>query len=157
MRTRSRGFTMIELLVTMVVAGILLAIGVPSFRSFIANQRVKSTTTELMSAMLIARSEAVKRNATASVAPLSGTAWENGWSVKVGSTTLNQQEAVTSITVTPKDPSNPTNATTVSSVDFGSTGRPSAKAWFELAADSYKRCLKVDSSGIPSATSGACS
>ena len=55
------GFTLIELLVTIVVATILLAVGVPAFQSFIKNNRVTAQTNDLVSAIQLARSEALKR------------------------------------------------------------------------------------------------
>ncbi|MFD2270066.1 Tfp pilus assembly protein FimT/FimU [Undibacterium arcticum] len=40
---RNLGFTLIELMVTISIAAILLAIAVPSFRDFILGQRIKKT------------------------------------------------------------------------------------------------------------------
>lgn len=55
------GFTLIELLVTMTVAIILLAIGLPLFQQMQANSRVSSQSNALLSALTMARSEAVGR------------------------------------------------------------------------------------------------
>lgn len=59
---RVKGFTLIELMVTLVVAGILLGIAIPSFQNFIIDSRLNTTATELADAVRIARSEALKRN-----------------------------------------------------------------------------------------------
>lgn len=153
-----RGFTLIELLVTMVVLAIMMAIGVPSFRNFVNSQRVKSASTELMTAVLIARSEAVKRNSSGvTIAPVSGTDWTTGWSVTVGGATLQKQDALQSITVTTYGDSGCGTAAAVSSIVFGSSGRPtSGSSCFKLASSSTDktRCVKVDVTGIPS--SGSC-
>lgn len=59
----SRGFTIIELMVTLTVAGVLLAIAVPSFRNFILSNRLTTTANDLIMAINVARMEAVKLNA----------------------------------------------------------------------------------------------
>jgi prepilin-type N-terminal cleavage/methylation domain-containing protein len=41
-QTHSKGFTLIELMVTLAVAGILLTIAVPSFQEFIASNRIST-------------------------------------------------------------------------------------------------------------------
>jgi type IV fimbrial biogenesis protein FimT len=59
---RSRGFTLIELMVTLSVAAILLAIGVPSFINVLVGNRLATQSNEIVSAFHIARGEAIKRN-----------------------------------------------------------------------------------------------
>lgn len=89
MKTNS-GFTLVELMVTVMVAAILISIGTPAFKRFIQNGRVTQVTNELISAIHVARSEAVRRNSTACVcssdtagAPVpacsGGGQWESGW------------------------------------------------------------------------------
>lgn len=58
---RDSGFTLVELLITIVVLTILLATGVPAFKDFIKNNRVTAQTNNLVSAIQLARSEALKR------------------------------------------------------------------------------------------------
>ncbi len=55
-----RGYTLLELLVTLVIAGILLAVVIPGFRGMIERNNVSTTSNELVSALLYARSEAVR-------------------------------------------------------------------------------------------------
>jgi type IV fimbrial biogenesis protein FimT len=66
-RLASRGFTLMELMFTIAVAGILLAVAVPSFQDMIANNRLVSQSTEIVAAMNFARSEAISKNATVRV------------------------------------------------------------------------------------------
>jgi type IV fimbrial biogenesis protein FimT len=154
---RLSGFTLIELMVTLTVVAIMAGIGVPSFKSFIAGQKVKTASYDLMTSLMLARSEAVKRNTGVALTPDSATAWGGGWTVTAGATTLYQQQAMPGVTITPKDPANPAAATGLASVDFGASGRPAAKAYFEVAGTSAVKCIKVDPTGIPSSTQGACS
>jgi len=56
-----RGFTIIELLVTIAIAGILMALAAPAMRSAIAARTVVSQSAELLEGLHFARSEAMKR------------------------------------------------------------------------------------------------
>ena len=76
----NRGFTLPELLIVLTVMSVLLGIGIPSFIEFMRNQRVKTASFDLFSTLVHARSEAITRNATITVAPVSS-AWTNGWTV----------------------------------------------------------------------------
>ncbi|GMR08138.1 MAG: type IVa pilus pseudopilin TppE [Gammaproteobacteria bacterium] len=88
-----RGFTLVELLITVAILAIVLTIGVPSFRDFIQNNRLRGITNNLVLDINFARSEAVKRGTQVilcrSAAPAAnppscgGTAetWTTGWIV----------------------------------------------------------------------------
>ena len=58
---KSSGFTLVELMITLAIAGILVAVGIPSFNSTISSNRLTSYANELVTALNLARSEAVKR------------------------------------------------------------------------------------------------
>jgi len=58
---RQSGFTLWELLVTMLVAGILVAVGIPSFRDAQRNSAITAAANDLITGLLAARAEAVKR------------------------------------------------------------------------------------------------
>ena len=58
---RHSGFTLLELMVTVAVAALLLAIGVPTFQSMVRNNRIAAHTNDFMSSLNLARSEANKR------------------------------------------------------------------------------------------------
>lgn len=57
-----RGFTLVELMVTLAVAAIVLAVAVPSFGSLIVNNALTSEANQLVSAFNTARNEAIKLN-----------------------------------------------------------------------------------------------
>jgi type IV fimbrial biogenesis protein FimT len=82
------GFTLIELVITLAVVGILLAVGVPSLKTFMQSNQLVASTNELISALHVARSEAIKLNRRVSICDSSdgkncgGTGdWSNGWIV----------------------------------------------------------------------------
>lgn len=57
----SAGFTLIELMVTIAVAGVLLAVATPNLRTFLQNNRLSSAANDILRSFQIARSEAIKR------------------------------------------------------------------------------------------------
>lgn len=78
------GFTIIELMITLVVAAVILMLAAPSFRDFIANNRLTTTTNSFITAISFARSEAVKRTnnvRVVAVSPSSANEWGGGWQV----------------------------------------------------------------------------
>jgi len=67
MKERQTGFTLIELMITIVLVAILLGIGIPSFAEFIRNSRITSKANDLLTAMHLARTESIKRRAPVTV------------------------------------------------------------------------------------------
>ena len=87
MKEKQGGFTLIELMFTVMVLAVLLAIGVPNFRDFLRNSRMAAQANDLLSAVNLTRSEAVKRRApvTLCVGTTNCAAgdFEDGWLVFV--------------------------------------------------------------------------
>lgn len=61
MQKRHSGFTLMELMVTLAVAGIVLGMAVPNFRSFMLNSRLTSAANDMIASLHSARTEAIKR------------------------------------------------------------------------------------------------
>ncbi|MEX0744908.1 MAG: GspH/FimT family protein [Phycisphaeraceae bacterium] len=67
MKRAQSGFTLLELMLVVVLAGLLLGIGVPAMGSFIRNARITGAANDVMAALHFARSEAIKRRVPVSV------------------------------------------------------------------------------------------
>ncbi len=81
-----RGFTVLELMVTLIIAAILLSIAVPSFTSLIRRNQITSYANEFGTSVNLARSEAIKRGTDIVLTSNAGTNWKQGWSLNVVST-----------------------------------------------------------------------
>ena len=79
-RPVAKGFTLIEMMISITILGILLVFAVPAFRSFIIDQRIKNASFELNTSLQYARSEAVKRRQQVSISPTGGN-WADGYSI----------------------------------------------------------------------------
>lgn len=90
---RASGFTLIELMVAVSIFAILLAVAVPSYRTFILNNRRAAAANEFIATLNFARTTAVTMRVPVSVCRTTtpgaaipvcgttgtGTGWEDGW------------------------------------------------------------------------------
>ena len=74
------GFTLIELMIVVVIAGVLLGIGIPSYNVMRNNNCLVTNTNRLVATLQYARSEAAKRNADVSVRARNGS-WRLGFEI----------------------------------------------------------------------------
>lgn len=90
----SAGFTLVELIVSVTVLGILLGMAVPQFTDFLRNSRRAAVLNELVGSLTLARTEAIRRGVTVSMCKtVDGTAcvsgagdtWAAGWLIFVNS------------------------------------------------------------------------
>jgi type IV fimbrial biogenesis protein FimT len=155
--TRSRGFTIIELMIVLVMVGVMVAIAAPSMRDLVVRIRIKGAASDLHSSLMMARSEAIKRNAGMQLVPVSAADWALGWSVRVQASgvVLSTQEAYPNVTFTTANAAY--TATAVPTVNFSGTGRESGSAGagiaFVLTSAQFPqikaRCVVLDPSGRP--------
>jgi len=88
MKKSHAGFTLIELMLALTVGGIVLTLAVPAFTDTIRNNRLSTQVNELITALNVARSEAIKRRSNVTVcisgdqATCTGGSWQDGWIVR---------------------------------------------------------------------------
>lgn len=61
MKAKNTGFTLIEMMFTVIVLAVLLGVGVPNFRDFLRNSRISGAANDLLADVSLARTEAIKR------------------------------------------------------------------------------------------------
>jgi len=87
-RARESGLTLVEVMVTIAILGVMLMVALPGMGDFFDNMQANSDTNDLFSSLLLARSEAVTRNSAITIckidpaAPVTcanGETWNSGW------------------------------------------------------------------------------
>jgi type IV fimbrial biogenesis protein FimT len=98
----NRGFTLIEMMVTLAVAAILSMIAVPSFRNASLSSQLRSSANDFLATANFARSEAIKRGTAVTMcvstdgSSCAAGGWEQGWIVLSGTTVLQHESAAPS-------------------------------------------------------------
>lgn len=170
-----RGFTLVELLVVLAVGSILLAIAVPGYGFLTSTSRLATVTNDLMTALQLARSEAVKRGMRVTVcktgdagavpSACDATAnWHEGWLVFVdgstpgvvdsGDVVLRVQNTVNSTVII-------TTGTNYSRyVSYLPTGRSQGlslpNGTIQICIPGNRRDIIINSTGRPRLFSGIC-
>ncbi len=158
-RSCKRGFTLVELLITMAIGAILMSIAVPSFTSLLMNTRATAQTNAMLNAMNFARASALTKKLNVGVCPRGaldsatcGTNWAAGWIVAtapVAGAALLLQSYQTG----PKEPTlSPVlvNGAAPASVLFDPRGLASTPANFKFCDNrgaGYARSLQVLATG----------
>lgn len=154
---RQRAFTMIELMVAIAILTILMGIGIPAYRSMIADQKVRTAASSLHSALLLARSEAIKLNRTVTLRPADDEGWSEGWLVAdpanpdTDASALHRDRLDGDVTV----------SSGAGSVAFRASGRlitvGSVTFEFEAISDpEKKRCVSIGLDGRATTEQGGC-
>lgn len=159
---REHGFTLIELMFTVVILAVLLSLGAPMLRTLVLDQRVKTAASDLHSALIYARSEAIKRNQFVGLCSKNDSSsgcqnsadWARGWIVyedgngdgfpTLASDLLRRQDSMVDISI----------SGTASNVSYQGDGRLRATpTTFVISYPSdarvTARCVRLDVSGRP--------
>ena len=162
-KDKQTGFSLLELMATVAVGGILLAIGLPSFVNLIKSNRLTTQTNSVLTALHLARNEAINRGHNIRVLPIvAGTDWAPGWQVRldvdnsgttdVEDTVLRSFDAIEDATLIGDDD----NVTYQSSGFITTTSANTITLTaYECTAEDI-RVISVKLSGLVSSTRQAC-
>lgn len=155
-RRWARGFTAVEALTVLAVIAVLAAVALPSLANVLAGQRLRAAGTDLMSSLLLARSEAIKRNTQVVVAPRSAGDWKSGWRVATVATNeqVDRKEALgvrVDVALAPLSIVYERNGRLgiagIAQVEFRDS---------EAQPGVHARCVLIDPSGLPRLQVGGC-
>ncbi len=169
MMKKQHGLTLVELMVTLAVAIILVAVGMPLFSGVVGSNRATTQANSLMSAMKLARSEAVGRGMDTNVCASNGAQtacdggsppdWTNGWLVHADTNNNSTFDAADILRIWPPLAASAevtgTYPGSLTQVGFDATGAATGAFSFETAdtqasgpnADRSKRCITVTGAG----------
>lgn len=170
----ARGFTLFELMITLVVAAILATVAVPNMRQFVQNSRLQGELGELAATLNFARGEAAKRSRSISVCARASdtacgaaSAWKDGWLVFIDVDTDGvydgapeeilrvHTQTVSAITVTANDgKATPTAITHLRFAPAGNANNTGAFTFCDDRGGTHGRNIKVAGSGGISVTGG---
>jgi type IV fimbrial biogenesis protein FimT len=149
-----QGFTLTELMITLVILAILLALALPSFEETTVQNRLATESNRLLSALTLAHSEAVKRNRRVVVCESSNGSsctgngnWRNGWLLFVDNNNNGNLDAGEEVLRTEgqavKDYQiTNANSTPLASIFYDASGRARATATGALAQTTFVVCRK---------------
>lgn len=163
---RADGFTLIELIVTLVVAAIIVAVGIPGMSNLMANNRATAHTDSLITALSFARSESVKRGISVSVCAKSAAAdgsatcggasdWSSGWMARLDAGSNEQLRSWPA-------PSGDYSMEGPASISFNSSGALQSDNAVEFVIEyshctgNQKRTITVQPAGHTSVTKEPC-
>ncbi|MDO8892662.1 MAG: GspH/FimT family pseudopilin [Sulfurimicrobium sp.] len=72
---KEKGFTLIELMITIAILGLTLALAMPAYTVWIQNTRIRSAAESFVNGLQLARNEGVRRNSTVEFVVGTGSAW----------------------------------------------------------------------------------
>ena len=157
-----RGFTLIELMVTVSIVATLTLVAAPSFNDAFLSNKLASYANNFVASAQLARSEAIKRNATVTLCRSADAAtcatsggWQQGWIVKSGTTVIQQQAALSSDYLLTGN---------VYSVAFQASGAGATSATLKLcratpSPGAQDRDIKISATGrasVSKTTTGVC-
>lgn len=155
MKKSIKGVTLIELMITLVVLGVLVFLALPSYTAWIQNTQIRTAGESILSGLTLARGEAARRNVAVELKMDAG----SGWTARISSTGEVIQSRVAeegtssaTVTITPAG----SDRVTFSGLGRLTTNDDGSVPFTEVkidstripAADSRELCVMVNSTGM---------
>ncbi len=147
---RSRGFSLIEFMIALIILSILVGIAVPGFLDFLRRQKMSSSANSALAMLQYARSEAIKRQSDIEV---NFVADSTGWTIEV------RRDDTDELLRTLRKDDTQTEWSGSNRILFDLRGRPAAASCMQLAVDgdsSHNRQISVLSGGKIAVKEGDC-
>jgi len=151
---RHQGFTIIELMITVTVVGILAAVALPAFGDLVKNNRLAAQANSITTSLHYARGEAVNRGLSVRIEPLvAGTDWSAGWLVRLDGNNDGDFDDAEDIVLRNFEGLKSSNLNTdQNQIVYSPNGQASVATTLTLLADEctkeHKRVLNVKLSGM---------
>ncbi len=162
--SHTRGFSLVELLITIIIAGVLVTVAGPGFMSLIEGTAASTVVSDLHSSLVYARSEAIKREADVALVNLSS-GWNDGWEVFIDVNNNGSKDGGEQVLLT-YNVSNPNvSITAAAGASSGMRYRPSGRAsadfdidgdFFTIAASDTTRYVCFSLTGRPHVKEDPC-
>ena len=143
---RSRGFSLIEMMMGVAILAIVIKLAAPTFSDFIKKSRLTSSTATLVADLNYARGEAIMRNAPVIVCAKASSStncsttptWQSGWVVCIDANSDNVCDTASASVPNPMRVRNAISTTTVITagapvVRFSSVGAVTGNGAFTIA------------------------
>ncbi len=96
---KAKGFTLVELLVTITVAAIMISVAFPAMGGFLQDKKLTAQANDLIAGIRATRGEAIKRRVTIDLEQKAGS-WANGWEIQdAANTVIREREGNPGITL----------------------------------------------------------
>jgi type IV fimbrial biogenesis protein FimT len=152
---QQQGFTILELMIAVTIAGILAVIAIPSFGDLVKNNRIATQANAIVSSLHYARGEAANRGLQVRLEPIvAGTNWTAGWLVRVdGNNDGDFNDVADDIVLRNYEALKSSSLTSgTNTLIFQANGQASAANTFTLLAEDctgeHKRVIYVRLSGL---------
>jgi len=121
--SHSKGFTLVELMITLVIAGILMSYAIPSYRQFGLRQNISNQANNLVTDLMFAKVMAVKYGQNINVESKNGLDWSDGWEIYIDSDHNLARNGADDVLLRDEDEKNATLSSTLNSlVSFDGLG-----------------------------------